>query len=207
MRETEYRKTIYVANETLEESECDSFHVDFSRIIRRYRNEFVIITYGTALKDPEPYGFKRDDIKAFCGSEDGFTIQIGCKYYIFINEKMPMLRKNFTFAHELGHVILQHPCHINILAMTREELLAPEGDYCSFENETNSFARNQLCPVYAVKNYLQEKHIKPVIVNGSPIFDDNVVQGVSENFGISHDAAKVRMGLFQNDCYHWYGEW
>lgn len=204
MRETEYKKAMYAAKEALEESECDSFPVDFSKIIRRYRNEFEIITYGTALKDPELYGFNRDDLESFCGSRDGFTVQIGCKYYIFMNEKMPRLRKNFTFAHELGHVLLQHPCHINILAMTKEELYDPNGDYSSYENEANAFARNLLCPVYAVKELLEREPV--IMVNGMPIYND-IPGKVSARFGISKDAAEVRLSLLQNDCYHWYGEW
>ena len=26
-------------------------------------------------------------------------------------------------------------------------------------------------------------------------------------FGVDIGGTTVKMGLFQNDCYHWYGEW
>lgn len=64
-------------------------------------------------------------------STDGFTLREGKRYIIVYNDAqhIPMARKRFTVAHELGHYTLSHKA---------------DGD--KQEDEADCFARNLLAP-------------------------------------------------------------
>ena len=73
---------------------------------------------------------------------DGFVTKIGGKKAIYLNEqKGTTQRRRFTLAHELGHIVLDHP--INPIIYRNSEI--DEGQKPE-EVQANVFARDLLMP-------------------------------------------------------------
>ena len=73
---------------------------------------------------------------------DGFVAKIGDKKAIYLNEsKGTMQRRRFTLAHELGHIVLDHP--INPIIYRNSE---SDENQLPIEVQANIFARDLLMP-------------------------------------------------------------
>ena len=73
---------------------------------------------------------------------DGFVTKIGDKKAIYLNEsKGTIQRRRFTLAHELGHIVLDHP--INPIIYRNSEV---DENQSPTEIQANIFARDLLMP-------------------------------------------------------------
>jgi hypothetical protein len=84
---------------------------------------------------------------------DGVTIGIGGaeRPQILVNSLAPEARKNFTLAHELGHIII--PWHTGTI-VSHLDADADDYEYLQMESEANKFAAELLIPSL----WLKEKH-------------------------------------------------
>ena len=99
-------------------------------------------------------------------------------YYVIIvnrNRTVPKMLKrlNFTLAHELGHIVLEHEPYF------RKDIRTPPGILAMYEEEANEFAGQFLMPEYLVE------------ITG---FNLNLL---SERFNVSKDAAAKRLEMMQ----------
>lgn len=78
-------------------------------------------------------------------TEDGFIMLQKGYYYIVYNDKIEIGRRNFTLAHELGHLYLGHLTDFDETLLSRGGLT--KASYKVLENEANAFARNILAPI------------------------------------------------------------
>lgn len=78
--------------------------------------------------------------KLLAVSEDGFSIMQDGEYFIFYNPDMIPARRNFTIAHEIGHIILNHH------RLSKSKVLAKNGAHKIIERQANIFAQNLLMP-------------------------------------------------------------
>ncbi|TCK59840.1 ImmA/IrrE family metallo-endopeptidase [Seleniivibrio woodruffii] len=117
------------------------------------------------------------------------------KFTIFINPNLPQTRKNFTLAHELGHLFL----HMGFMIDNAKWEAAPEYIDGAFarnqydtgenENQAHEFAGSLLMPAEQYKQFVRDNAINNQID----------VQGIANYFGVSYDAALVRgkwLGVF-----------
>ena len=111
-------------------------------------------------------------------SKDGFTVHQDGNYYIFYNPDMMERRQNFTFSHELGHIILGH----HTIAGT--EILHTK-DYGLLEYQANTFARNILMP--------------PKITLEQAEHNDEYELG--DKFLVNSAMVKVRLNYLKRDIY------
>lgn len=72
--------------------------------------------------------------------ESGVCISDGKQWYIVYDDSLPLGRKRFTIAHELGHIFLQHSRAAGFYARTMERKTSP------LEIEANIFASRFLAP-------------------------------------------------------------
>lgn len=89
---------------------------------------------------------------------DALCHQGGGKPKIILQEDQPPFRKRFTYAHELGHLII--PWHIGTLSCNIDEKsdLVDENLFYSIESEANSFAAEFLAPSYWIKEIIRENN-------------------------------------------------
>lgn len=110
---------------------------------------------------------------------------------IYINSLRPLVRRRFTLAHELGHVII--PWHIgNIVSHTdfvdceQEINIAYRGkdyEYQQIEGEANRFAAELLIPTSWLNNFFREVE--------TSIFKEILVE-VMEQSGSSKDTTLIK---------------
>ncbi len=74
-----------------------------------------------------------------CG-EAGISIFDGKQWFIVYDDTMPLGRKRFTIAHELGHIFLRHSLVAGFYARTTAQNTPPT------ESEANIFASRFLAP-------------------------------------------------------------
>lgn len=98
------------------------------------------------------------------GTLEGITVRFNGKYVILYNEKAIARRRNWTVAHELGHLLL---CH--------------EGNAPREEREADAFAAALLTPL-PVLRYLED-------LRGEPLDAD----AIYSNFNVSRRAAERRL--------------
>ncbi|MCM1165639.1 MAG: ImmA/IrrE family metallo-endopeptidase [Ruminococcus sp.] len=72
--------------------------------------------------------------------EAGISVFDGTQWYIVYDDLLPLGRKRFTVAHELGHIFLGHPLVAGFHARTTG------GKLPQTENEANVFASRFLAP-------------------------------------------------------------
>lgn len=72
--------------------------------------------------------------------EAGISVYDGKQWFIVYDDSLPLGRKRFTVAHELGHIFLGHPLVAGYHARTTGENLPRT------ENEANIFASRFLAP-------------------------------------------------------------
>lgn len=106
--------------------------------------ESIALKYSKLKKIDIPFDFDGITIK-----EKGRTPQI------IINKKQVKQRKNFTIAHELGHIII--PWHVGIIldqSIDREENI--DYEYAEYEAEANKFSSSLLLPTNIIKNRIKK---------------------------------------------------
>lgn len=110
--------------EVYEKYEVYSFPIDCARVIED--TGYQVVSYRFLdMKNPGIY-----DMCMSC-SDDAYREPIN--KIVAFNQDMPAGRINFSLAHELGHIVLEHPC---------------SNDY--YEQESNFFASNFLAPRMAI---------------------------------------------------------
>lgn len=120
-----------------------------------------------------------------CFGTDGYSIYNGNTYIIAYNNKIKSQgRINFTLAHEIGHIVLNHHKDFDVTDVLKNDLSKKE--YKILENEANCFARNLLAPAPLVR--------KISIINR--ILDIDVI------FNITYPAMVTRLNLQRNDLYY-----
>lgn len=84
---------------------------------------------------------KNSQVNELRSGEVGISIFDGKQWYIVYDDLMPLGRKRFTVAHELGHIFLGHPLVAGYHARTTAAPKLPRT-----ESEANSFASRFLAP-------------------------------------------------------------
>ena len=101
----------------------------------RRRGDVTIHTYAETA---ERLGLTEDQFERRCGAADAFTLrqvsEKGVRYAVSYRANGNPARMNFTLAHELGHIVLQH------MASSAAE-----------EREADHFASCLLCPAPLTK--------------------------------------------------------
>jgi len=72
-------------------------------------------------------------------NEQAFSYHDGTTYRIYINRDLPDGRDNFTYAHEIGHIVLKHHEKFELDNLTDKE-------YWILDREANIFAAHCLMP-------------------------------------------------------------
>ena len=98
------------------------------------------------------------------GELEGLTVRHRGKYYILYNEKAIARRRNWTVAHELGHILLGH-----------------DGESARDEREADAFAAALLMPL-PVLHYLESLRDEPLDTDA-----------ICANFNVSRRAAERRL--------------
>ena len=124
-----YKKARDLSWEILLKADITSLPVDLNKVLKEI--DVKAILYCDAF-------FDADSPKL----SDGFVTKIGGKKAIYLNEqKGTTQRRRFTLAHELGHIVLDHP--INPIIYRNSEI--DEGQKPE-EVQANVFARDLLMP-------------------------------------------------------------
>lgn len=119
-----------------------------------------------------------------CLGKDGYSIYNGHNYTIAYNTNNDSGRINFTLAHEIGHIILEHHKDFEVTEILQDNFTIEE--YKILENEANCFARNLLSPA--------------PLVNQMKLW--NKIFSMSSDFGITAMAARTRLSFLKNDLYY-----
>lgn len=87
---------------------------------------------------------------------DGVTVglkQPGRRPRVYVNNSLPLTRRRFTLAHELGHVLL--PRHVgSIVDELDRDTSSEEPRYWEMEAEANRFAAEVLMPTAWAKRVI-----------------------------------------------------
>lgn len=103
------------------------------------------------------------------------------RYIIRVNRHESKNRQRFTLAHELGHYLLHRDQIGDGIA---DDALYRSRLSNALEYEANKFAADLLMPSAEVHKLLERyKHI------------DNIIDYVSKYFGVSNQAAEIRLGI------------
>lgn len=120
-----------------------------------------------------------------CLGTDGYSIYNGNNYTIAYNNTIQSYgRINFTLAHEIGHIILNHHKDFNVTSVLEDNFTKEE--YKILENEANCFARNILAPAPLV----QELGFLGMLFK------------IPKFFAITPTAATTRISLLKHDLYY-----
>ena len=165
------------ACEFLEEFKINSYPIDVEKII--HKQKWGLTPYSLIMQE---FNCDRDKVIKCLRSKDGYTQLDGTNYSIAFNDDSKLgNRTRFTLMHEIGHIYLKHLEDYDITLLYRGSLSKQENKV--LENEANAFARNVLAPTSVL---LQLK--------------DKSITNVSNKFGISYEAAKIRLELFNIDA-------
>ncbi|MBE5804920.1 MAG: ImmA/IrrE family metallo-endopeptidase [Clostridiales bacterium] len=129
IRQPDYDRAATLAYRCLLKLNITRLPVRPLEILRKCRNT-VVYTYQQAA---EFLHIDEAEFERRYGEADAFTIRGGEQYVVCYREGGNPARLNFTLAHELGHILLQH----------QEDAVADEA-------EANCFAGHLLCPEPAV---------------------------------------------------------
>jgi Zn-dependent peptidase ImmA (M78 family) len=108
-------------------------------------------------------------LKKKAGTESG--------YAIYVNGQHSDLRRRFTIAHEIGHLVLHQ--HLIKDGIVEDALLRAEGMSNAVETAANSFAADILMP-WSLLNTAQ--------ANGT-----NTIEALADLFQVSKDAMSIRL--------------
>lgn len=151
-----------IAKETLQRCKIDKFPVEPEDICRKLG---IFFQEDRLNKSKEGCSFK----------EDG-------KYGILINNRVKNeRRKKFTFAHEIGHIQLNHLKDIKYIMCLSEDIENYKTDKTK-EAEANRFASELILPSSEII-----KHIKKSDIN----FD--LIEEISMSYGASFTATAVKV--------------
>ena len=126
-----YKKARDLSWEILLKADITSLPVDLSKVLKAV--DVTAILYCDAFFDA--------DSPRLRGS-DGFVTKIGGKKAIYLNEeKGTTQRRRFTMAHEIGHIVLDHP--ITPIIYRNSEV---DENQSPTEIQANIFARDLLMP-------------------------------------------------------------
>lgn len=120
-----YKKVRNASWQALIDNRVDSLPVDVVQIVS---NNGIKL-----LKDSQAHELRSD--------EAGISIFDGKQWFIVYDDSLPLGRKRFTVAHELGHIFLGHPLVAGFHART-----ATGGKVPKTESEANAFASRFLAP-------------------------------------------------------------
>lgn len=173
-----YNGTVEKAYEFVNEN-VTQFPIDLFRIIRKFK--WKLLTYEQmALQN----NCTINDI-IDCLGNDGYSIYNGKNYTIAYNNTIKSQgRINFTLAHEIGHVILNHHKDFNVTTILTDNFTRAE--YKILENEANCFARNILAPA-------------PLV---SELSSFNMLFELPSYFNITLTASTARFSFLRNDLYY-----
>lgn len=152
------------------------FPIDLFRLIKKFK--WGLLTYEEmAVKN----NCTINDI-CECLGTDGYSIYNGNNYTIAYNNAIKSHgRINFTLAHEIGHIILNHHKDFEVTEVIKDNFTKEE--YKILEYEANCFARNMLAP--------------SPLVNQLSFW--NLIFDVPNFFEITHRAFSVRMRFLAED--------
>lgn len=119
-----YKKARNASWQALIDNKVDRLPVDVVRIVRD--NGILLL--------------KNSQAKELRNDEAGISIFDGNQWFIVYDDSMPLGRKRFTVAHELGHIFLGHPLFAGFHARTTD------GNQTQTESEANIFASRFLAP-------------------------------------------------------------
>lgn len=120
-----------------------------------------------------------------CLGTDGYSIYNGNNYTITYNNKIKSKgRINFTLAHEIGHIILNHHKDFDVTSILEDNFTKEE--YKILENEANCFARNLLAPAPLIQCLSFHEYYL----------------NVSKFFNITLKASNTRKSFLKNDLYY-----
>lgn len=123
-----------------------------------------------------------------------------------LNDRKPKNRILFTVAHELGHIESGHLDKIKCLVITMIAHYDNDSQSVFFENEANLFARNLLAPLPETIDYILKCGFKFTSRNGCHAIVHNQDPKInpafyiSRHFGLSKDAARIRVQMISYDC-------
>lgn len=173
-----YNGTVEKAYEFVK-SNIDVFPIKLFELIHKF--EWGVITYEEMAINSEC----SVDTVCKCLGTDGYSIYNGYNYTIAYNNTIKSQgRINFTLAHEIGHIILNHHKDFEVTEILQDNFTKEE--YKILENEANCFARNILAPAPLVK---QMKFW-------------NVLFNLPNYFGITLKATTTRLSFLSNDLYY-----
>lgn len=119
-----YKKARNASWQALIDNKIDSLPVDVVKIVRD--NGILLV--------------KNSQANELRKNEAGISIFDGKQWFIVYDDTLPLGRKRFTVAHELGHIFLGHPLVAGFHARTTG------GKLPQTENEANVFASRFLAP-------------------------------------------------------------
>lgn len=119
-----YKKARNASWQALIDNQVDRLPVDIVQII--HRNGIKL------LKNSQAHELK-------CG-EAGISVFDGEQWFIVYDDLVPLGRKRFTIAHELGHIFLGHPLVSGLHTRINS------GELSQIESEANIFASRFLAP-------------------------------------------------------------
>lgn len=103
-------------------------------------------------------------------------------YVIRINRHETPERQRFTLAHEIGHFLLHKEAIGDGIA---DDALYRSRLSNTLEYEANRFAAELLMPRAAIEK----------LTENTELADDDLVEVVSSKFGVSKQAAQIRLGI------------
>lgn len=210
----DYDRPIAESINVLADSGIIDFPVNLKKIQKAYKNLFVVCPYSEVMAALD---ISRESCIDYFGSDDGATVasKYGT-YIIYYNEVKSRERYRFTIAHEMGHIFMGHfdSCGTSLglnFKMNNDE-------YQYLENEANCFARNLLCPVWHVLKVFGEHGIKKYLEGSRYVWREDTgaktattenlrtyfspERLLTENFDVSEQAARTRIGLLSTDSTH-----
>ena len=153
-RRTNYVRPVRLAMEALKEAGINSFPVPLSTVLRHYG--ITLMSYEYLCKKS---GYTLEMCYQQFGNDGAISKEFKngrVKLLIVYNHaQSSMDRLRFTFAHELGHLILGHLDEAGVSLLQRKTV--EKELYDVQEDEANCFARNLLCPAVAVQTVLRSQ--------------------------------------------------
>lgn len=118
---------------------------------------------------------------------DGWVVELNpdftkffttAEYIIMVNSRRLKVRQRFTIAHEIGHIVLEHPEKKSKLLYKHSKITA-EDDY-KFEREADLFASELLIPT---------SHLLTLAKMGNPMD----IEKLSAFYQVSREAMKIKL--------------
>ncbi len=173
-----YNGTVAKAYEFVNQN-VDSFPINPIDLIKSFH--WGLITYGDIAKENN---CTIDDVIE-CIGKDGYSIYNGHNYTVAYNNTINSKgRINFTLAHEIGHIVLNHHKDFEVTNTLQDNFTKEE--YKILENEANCFARNILAPA-------------PLVMQLNFF---GAIFKMIDCFDITFKAATTRLSLLRNDLYY-----